>query len=141
MAALTASIKVQSRNLAGYKVSSAVVANGVTVYKGALICADSSSNAILVADLGAAGYFLGIAEEEVVGDAIKRVRYSYGHEVLLVCEAGVTYALINKTVYGMNTGGVTNASTVGPAVGVLKELPTASTAWVLLCGAALAANT
>ena len=141
MGALTVGINVQTRNRSGVKRGSAVVANAVVVKKGSLICATSSSEAILCADLGAAGYFVGISLNDVTGDGTKTVEYEYNLEVLLDCEAGVTYALINKTVYAMTDAGVTNASTVGPAVGVLKELQTSSRAWVLLCGATLAANT
>jgi len=118
-----------------------IVSSGVQVYKGALLCWNSSHELILGADLGAAGNFAGIATENVLGDGVKTCLCEANLEVLLVCEAGVTYALLDQTVYIMNTGGITNVSTVGPACGQLKELPSASTAWVLLGACGLPVNT
>lgn len=141
MAALTADLPYKRRNINGQRTDEPIVATGVQVYQGALVCYDSNQQLILAADLGAAGNFAGIATTNVLGDGVKRCKIETGIEVLLVCESGVTYALLLQTVYCMNTGGVTNASSVGPACGQLKELPTASTAWVLLGECGLPVNT
>lgn len=142
MAALSASVSRSERNNASKKTDDIIVESGVQVYKGSLLYENSSSRAALCADLGAAGNFLGVAEEEVLGDNVKTVKYAYDYEVPLAYESGVTYAYINKAVFAYTDNGITEASTVGPCVGVLKEIDsTLSLAWVHICGAAMAANT
>lgn len=141
MAALAASTIRPIRNIAAMKKGSAVVKSGVTVYKSSLLYLDSNSQLDKCADLGAAGNFAGVALNEVVGDGTKTAEYSYGHEELLACESGVTYAYVGKSVYAFTDNGVTEASTVGPCVGTLRQLESASLAWVEICGAVQAANT
>ena len=141
MAALSAGTIRTEDNIAAKKRGSRVVSSGAQIYKGSLIYANSSNQAVVCSDLGAAGNFLGVAENDVLGDGTKTVDFTYGHTILIACESGVTYAYINKSVFAFTDNGVTEASTVGPCVGVLKDLESASLAWVEICGPALAANT
>ena len=139
--ALAADRTVKTRNVGDLKNGNLVVATGVTVYIGSLIEINSNQQIILCADLGAAGYFVGISTQHVVGDGTLTCEYEYDMEALLPCSTDVTYAAINKSVYAADDETVQMDADEGPCIGVLKEMVTTTSAWFHLCGAALAANT
>jgi hypothetical protein len=119
----------------------AVVKSGVQTYKGSLVGTDTSGQVVLCADLGAAGNAAGVAEDEVLGDGTKTVHFVYGHQELLPCETNVVATCAQKAIFAFTDNGVTAASTVGPCIGVLKQLESSSLAWIEILGPAMADNT
>lgn len=98
--------------------SEPVVANGVTVYLGSLVCLNASgrittapANSLVIA---------GVAEEQVTGDSSKTCLVSYGHEVLMTNTTGLTAGQMGKDVYMFDDDRVSDAASATDASGVTK---------------------
>jgi len=137
MAALSADRIVRLKNIEGGKKQSALVASGVTIYKGGLCCYDASGELIVPAD-SASQKFAGLALNGAVAGG--RVELYQHVEALLPCESDITVADVETQVYCNDSGSVVSAATVSAACGVCKSIEASGWAWVALNEVALPAN-
>jgi len=133
MTALTADTPITMRNagLRSYK-----VADNVKIYKGSIVCRDTSGYANIGADTS--GFeVLGIAHEQVDNTLSghtaggKRIRVQSGAHFLLVA-ASLAQTSVGKIAYVTDSATVGLTSTNSVPVGMITEYISATSAWVLI---------
>ena len=105
------------------------------IYKGSLVSADATGNAIASADT-AGTTFLGIATENALGgasDGDTWIRVEMGRAVKLVCTS-ITQAMVGDSMFVVDSGTVDDAAgaTNDILVGVLVEYVSATSGWVFV---------
>jgi len=144
--ALSANAPRVFRNTAGLMYEDVIVANGVTVYCGAL-CAKVAADGLLTpaADsttLKFAGVSIGPNGDEtsVVGDGTTTYcRVVTNCEALLPCAGSVTAADNLAILYCTADDEVTDVGTLGPVLGIHAGQETSTSVWVRLGSPAMAA--
>jgi predicted secreted hydrolase len=140
--ALAANRNLQERNIETKSRGSATVAAGQTIYKGSLVAILVADGTLVVcSDATTTIRGAGISEKQWAAGEV--ADYTYGHDVLLPMASGdtITNASINASMFAVDDETVGTTTTLGPAIGVLKERVSATSGWVRICGAALPANT
>lgn len=141
MTALSASVARVCRNTQTKISGELTIASGSTLYVGAIVCVNTSNQLVPAAD-STAIRFVGIFEPwtgaATTGDGTLKGRFTTGYEVLLPCAGTVTNTLRGTAMYAADDEGITNVTTLGPQIGILVELESASTAWVRLSAPAMA---
>lgn len=149
--ALSAESPRQLRNDANMMWDDVVVANGVTIYPGALCCYIAASGLLTPAADSTTLRFAGLAIGEsgdykpVVGNAggTTRCRVIYRNaEALVPCAATVDAGDIGTELYCFDDGSVTDVATLGPIAGVMRAVETSGVScWVEIGGRAMPLGT
>lgn len=143
--ALTANNAFELRNTHTMRRRSFVVKTSSKIYKHALVALNAAGTAVAAADT-ATSTFAGLAEEEVAtGDGTVRVTVLDNMEAYFngasFAVTALTAGMIGDTkIYAVDDQKVTNATTLGPAVGYITERVAANQVWVLLGATGTRAN-
>jgi len=132
MAALTENVDRTMENFSCPDLHEPVVADGSTIYQGALVALNAAGEALPAADADTLSHAIGIAQEARTGDAAKSVRVRVFGNI----DVPLAYATVDGTNVGENVG-VVDDTTVGPltasvnkrAAGLLVRVE-GSVAWV-----------
>lgn len=115
------------RNADAFTYDDVVVANGATIYCGALCCYIAASGLLTPAADSPTLRFAGVAIGEggdmrtVVGDGVKRCRIITGQaEILVPCAATVDAGDVGTEVYCFDDASVTDVNTLGPIAGLMR---------------------
>jgi hypothetical protein len=133
--ALSAAVNLQFRNTQGQSRYSLVVVTGVTIYKGGLVGRVLSGGKARPCRNATTEVFAGVALSDKTGvsDGSVSITLVNDCEILITCASSVTGGLAQTTkLYAVDDASVTTASTLGPEVGTLQDLPSSTTAWVKL---------
>lgn len=140
MTALSASVQRVLRNTQTMISGELTIASGSVLYVHALVCTNTSNQLVPAADSTAirfAGLFSPWSEQSMTGDGTLKGRFFTGMEVLLPCAGTVAATQRGTAMYAADDEGVTNVNTLGPQIGILIELESATMAWVRLHAAAM----
>lgn len=147
MTALAANTPRQYRNTRGAALISRVVKTAKKVYEGSIVTqikATTGNPAEPATNDAAANVFLGIALAECAtgdGSVTTQCISGPGVEVRLPIAATLTKSKVNTLVYAADDAGVTDATTLGPSIGILVEHADAGYGWISLRMPAMTANT
>lgn len=147
MTALAANRRLDIRNMDAMTRQNGVILTGVKIYKHAFLARTAAGKIKTCTNDGGTGTFFGIAEEEcATGDGTRRVNALNDMEVRLKGVAQIptsfTAGIVeDTTIFCADDNVVTQATTLGPAVGILKEYVGANDSWLLLRGAKEVAHT
>lgn len=140
MTALSASVARVCRNTQNKLMGELTIASGSTLYVGAIVCTNASNQLVPAADSTAirfAGIFEPWSGASMTGDGTLKGKFTYNYEVLLPCAGTVAASQRGTAMYAADDEGITNVTTLGPQIGKLVELESATTAWVQLNHAVL----
>lgn len=137
--ALTAGRILTARNTQTKICSEKLIASATTLFYGGIICSDTTNKLVPAAD-STAIRFEGILEPlfgpfaaSLVGDGTTVYgRCTTGYEALFTCAGTVVATMRGTAIYAADDDTVTNVTTLGPQIGTLVELVTATTCWVRL---------
>lgn len=141
MTALSASVQRVLRNTQTMISGELTIASGSTLYVHSLVCVNTSNQLVPAADSTAirfVGLFSPWTGASMTGDGTLKGRFFTGMEVLLPCAGTVAATQRGTAMYAADDEGITNVTTLGPQIGILIELESASLAWVRLHAAAMA---
>lgn len=140
MTALAASVARVCRNTQTKIMGELTIASASVLYVGAIVCVNTSNQLVPAAD-STAIRFVGIFEPwsmaSMTGDGTLKGKFTTGYEILLPCAGTVVATMRGTAMYAADDEGITNVTTLGPQIGILIELESASTAWVRLSAPAM----
>jgi hypothetical protein len=100
-----------------------------TVYKGSMVCADTTGYAVPAADT--AGFkMLGVAEETVVQTASSSDKVRVRRGIFLFAATSITLAMQGAMMYVKDDQTFDDTSTNGVAAGILVEYVSATSGWI-----------
>lgn len=109
-----------------------IVKTSAKIYKHALVMITAAGKAVPCAD-STTGKFLGIARDEVAtGDGTVTVSIQDDGEFQMTLKTSVTVGLVGTPMYAFDDNTITNLTTLGPQVGILKEFTSANLGWIEL---------
>lgn len=137
------------RNADNYKYVDLVVANGVTLYDGALCAVVAASGELTPCADSTTLRFAGVAIGEggdrkvCVGNGTRRCRIIYADaEILVPCAATVTGADVLTELYTVDDDSVTDVATLGPVAGLMTEVESSGvTCWLAIRAKAMPLGT
>jgi len=147
--ALSANTYLTTKNVLGESVIDGVVTTSTTIYHHALVVRRSTGRFAPAGNNGTTTRFVGLAQlgqknpptatDGIAGDGTKRVNCIGDVDVLIACVTAVTVGHVGTAAYAVDDASVTNATTLGPQVGIFTEFVQANLVWVRLRGSALSA--
>lgn len=138
--ALSANTEWQKRNAQVKTLRNRVIKTGAKIYQGAILAINTAGRVYPAAN-DTTGRFFGIAEAECfTGNGTRTCNAYDSVEILVTLKTGVTAGHRFTAMYAFDDSMATQLTTLGPVIGVLTEFVSATSGWVQLRAAALAAG-
>lgn len=117
-------------------VKSYPVATGTTIYKGAMVCTNSTGYLVPAADTSGYSNVLGVADEQVVNsgaDGAKNCRVVCGRAFLFAATS-ITQAMVGDQMFVAYDNQFDDSSSNGIRAGILVEYVSTTSGWIMIHG-------